>query len=143
MNVSKISAAAMLGTEPSPPAKDRGKLLLKIGGDKPFELFEADLGAAAKKEVAKAEKAARGAEEMFMKQLADKMMPKDIGGKGQMGDFIHDQLTQSIASMGAKSNSLGIAKMFKHQMTDSIYRQEAARIILGDREAKPKQETKA
>ncbi len=143
MKISNLQTNLMTENKGSnAPDSSRGKLLMKLGGAKPFELFEADLSEAAKKEVAKAVKAAEGAEMMFMKQLADKMMPKKIGGDGQMGDFIRDQLTQAIAESGAKSSALGIGKIFRHQMTDSIYRQEAARILLSKSDKQLKQDTK-
>lgn len=104
--------------------------LLRIGGEKPLELFEADLSQAAKAELKKLDHAARDIEAVFVKDLMGKMATKSFAGEGAMGDFIRDQFLGNIADQVSKTGAIGIGSLLKGTLSDKIYRQEAARILL-------------
>jgi Rod binding domain-containing protein len=123
------------------PVPNKGKKLLEIGGSKPFALYESDLSAKAKEELGKLGDATVKIEGIFVRDLLNKMMPKEFGGEGPMGDFTRDQFTNAISDIVGKNGSLGIAKMFKNQLSESIYRTEAARLLTQNEPAQT-QETK-
>lgn len=110
--------------------ENRGRKLLEIKGSNPFTLFEGDLSKAAQEEVAKLKKAASETEAYFAKDLLKEMLPKGFGGEGPMGDFTSEQFMNAISEQIGKSGSLGIAKMLSNKLSESIYRQEAGRLIL-------------
>lgn len=116
-------------------AADRGKLLLRIPGmgDRPsFELFEADLSEAAQRELEQVQKSSSQVEAIFVKDLLKKMMPEKFAGDGPMADFIRDQFLDALAQQSGRSGALGLSKMLREKLSESIYRQEAAR-HLGER----------
>lgn len=121
----------MINSRQSEPivTPSKGKKLLEIGGSKPFKLYESDLSEKAKQELGKLGDATQKIEGIFVRDLLNKMMPKEFGGEGPMGDFTRDQFTNAISDIVGKNGSLGIAKMFKTQLAESIYRTEAARLL--------------
>jgi len=110
--------------------ENKGRKLLEIKGSSPFTLFEGDLSKATQEEVAKLKKAADSTEAYFAKNLLKEMLPKGFGGEGPMGDFTSEQFMNAISEQIGKSGSLGIAKMLSSKLSESIYRQEAGRLIL-------------
>lgn len=104
--------------------------LLRIGGQTPFELFESQLGDAARRELDKLDKASKDVESVFVKDLMKRLTPKGAFGTGMMGDFLQDQFQNALADTIGDTGSFGIAKMLNENVRDSILRQEAARLIL-------------
>lgn len=104
--------------------------LLRIGGEKPFELFESQLSDAAKRELNKLDKATKDVEAVFVKDLMKRLTPKGAFGTGMMADFLQDQFQTALADRIGDTGSFGIAKMLNTNLRDSLLRQEAARLIL-------------
>lgn len=113
------------------PAENKGRLLLQIPGERPFSLYESDLSEAAKKQLKKLDKAAQDIEGIFAKKLLNELASKTIGGEGQMGDYVREQFLDSMSNQISKTNGLGLAKMLRQKLSENIYRQEAARSMLG------------
>lgn len=107
----------------------RGRKLLTLPGDKPFELYEKDLSERAAKELGKLKEATQNIEGIFVKDLLKQMLPKGFGGEGQMGDFARDNFMNAIADVASKNGGFGLAKMLNANIANSIYRQEAARLM--------------
>lgn len=119
-------------------AASQPKPLLRLGGEHPFELFEKDLSEAAKKELSKLKKASADIEAIFAKKLLSEMMPKGVGGEGAMGDFVRDQMLDALAQTSGRNGALGLSRMLHDKLSETIYRQEAARILLTRPTEEPK-----
>lgn len=129
----KIPNAA---STPTNPPSASNPVLLKLPGDPPFELTLKDLDKQAQAELKKLEKAASDVEGIFVKDLMTRLAPKSSFGEGQMGDFIRDQFLNAISETVGKSGALGIGKMLRNNLQDSLLRKEASKLILGN-ENKP------
>lgn len=112
------------------PAQISPVPVLRIGGNRPLDLFETDLSDAAKTELNKLQKATQDIEAVFVKDLLGKLATKSFAGDGAMGDFIRDQFLGNMAEQVSKTGAIGIGKMLKGSLSEKIYRQEAARILL-------------
>lgn len=121
---------SLLGSIQAGAGADRGRKLLEIRGSNPIAVFEDDLSAAAKRELEKLDDAAKKIEGQFVRDLLKEMMPKDFGGQGPMGDFNRDNFMNALAEVASKNGALGVAKLMKENVAQTIYRQEAARLIL-------------
>jgi hypothetical protein len=103
--------------------------LIEIPGERPFSLYEADLSEPARKELAKLGDATQRIEGIFVKDLMKVMLPKGFGGEGPMGDFARENFMNALADVAGKNGSFGVATMFREKLAETIYRQEAARLM--------------
>ncbi len=117
----------------------RGRKLLELPGKEKFELFEKDLSEKAAKELEKLGEATQKIEGIFVKDLLKQMLPKGFGGEGQMGDFARENFMNAVADIASKNGGFGVAKMLHQNLANSIYRQEAARLLARPEDSKENQ----